>query len=698
MISGEDVERVIRELKHQNGSEEALVELVRYSVDLDRQVINLLTAHYAHFVRLSTALLGLDAALPALQNPLVSLHSRLNVLHASLWKHLQMLVLRVLLRRHASAQHSRLLLFRNISHSVAKIERLLHIHSSGKQDMNSLMQANESTSKLIKRVANEFNQLKFYVSQGETWPFVQHMSKRITFIENSLQREMEQLYKEGLRTRNLDIISNCLRTYAAIDRVQEAEHVYRIQFVRPALQQRVSGDGGLSSFLEEILRWISSECALLLGMTQQSLHDFDFLTRSIFPEAVEQIEKTIPRIFLPGIPDSFYNNYSRSMEFVEALEKYCGSRSRVEAFRCSEPYQYFMRKWNLPVYFQLRFQEIATRLEIALNPSTRPLSVNVSTEYALEAVRVCSTALADCWKKGVFLPSLTHRFYRLSLQLLVRLHTWLRLHLQQHAPYTSPSHLPSGQPQPQVQAQAQAQLGSSGADSTSGGGGEAVLLSEDDLVYLHHDLDKLLAMLPLRYYPVVRQACAHLPPSALALIQEGYDEVSGGLGETVGELANLLRAAIIRKCEYSLLPLRGITRTYRLTNKPMPHRPSYYVANILRPLQQFLEERKSHISPANRVQWMHLIITAVADKFYEMSCELLETVHKTEDFLKKFSSGKQLRAESEGATDTDKIIRQLLLDVQEFGRQLQQFGLDTDFPPFQRLLQYVTDADNAKTG
>jgi hypothetical protein len=39
------------------------------------------------------------------------------------------------------------------------------------------------------------------------------------------------------------------------------------------------------------------------------------------------------------------------------------------------------------------------------------------------------------------------------------------------------------------------------------------------------------------------------------------------------------------RCATSLLPLRGISRTYRLTNKPVPTRHSYYVPNVLKPLQ-----------------------------------------------------------------------------------------------------------------
>lgn len=65
-------------------------------------------------------------------------------------------------------------------------------------------------------------------------------TQRIGFIENSLQRGMEHLYREGLATKNVDIVANCLRTYAAIDRVSEAEMLYRVQFVRPAMAKVAS--------------------------------------------------------------------------------------------------------------------------------------------------------------------------------------------------------------------------------------------------------------------------------------------------------------------------------------------------------------------------------------------------------------------------------------------------------------------------
>src|SRR5690606_10439406 len=119
-----------------------------------------------------------------------------------------------------------------------KIESLLQIPSNSSMDASSdlatvpfspsnshtiLMTASEETSKLIQRVANEFNQLKFYCNKLDQFEkssknnfqkfnFFNHHKTRIKFIESSISKGIENLFIEGLKTKNEDIISNCLRT------------------------------------------------------------------------------------------------------------------------------------------------------------------------------------------------------------------------------------------------------------------------------------------------------------------------------------------------------------------------------------------------------------------------------------------------------------------------------------------------------
>src|SRR5690606_9564673 len=88
--------------------------------------------------------------------------------------------------------------FVSIHESVSKIEALLQIpvDESHKSEKIAaiLFRADEETSKLIQRVANECNQLKFYVSKWSSYPFVRKMEPRIRLIENSLQKGMEHLF------------------------------------------------------------------------------------------------------------------------------------------------------------------------------------------------------------------------------------------------------------------------------------------------------------------------------------------------------------------------------------------------------------------------------------------------------------------------------------------------------------------------
>ena len=51
---------------------------------------------------------------------------------------------------------------------------------------------------------------------------------------------------------------------------------------------------------------------------------------------------------------------------LQGLEGFCTTVSSLERFRGSEAVRAFIRRWNLPVYFSLRFQEIAGNVLHAL--------------------------------------------------------------------------------------------------------------------------------------------------------------------------------------------------------------------------------------------------------------------------------------------------------------------------------------------
>lgn len=111
------------------------------------------------------------------------------------------------------------------------------------------------------------------------------------------------------------------------------------------------------------------------------------------------------------------------MEFLTSFEEQCESRQSVERLRSHPMYDRFIAKWSLPVYFQIRLQDIAGHMEKSLQ---HPWELcKRKSPYKTTLVATVDQCVRRCWQDGVFLTSLTHRFWKLTLQLLSRYNTWL---------------------------------------------------------------------------------------------------------------------------------------------------------------------------------------------------------------------------------------------------------------------------------
>ena len=67
------------------------------------------------------------------------------------------------------------------------------------------------------------------------------------------------------------------------------------------------------------------------------------------------------------------------MEFLSTLEQYVVCK---EQFHQTKWYQNFIHKWNLPVYYQIRFQEIASPVEEACSDSKFFETTDVASDAA----------------------------------------------------------------------------------------------------------------------------------------------------------------------------------------------------------------------------------------------------------------------------------------------------------------------------
>ena len=87
----------------------------------------------------------------------------------------------------------------------------------------------------------------------------------------------------------------------------------------------------------------------------------------------------------------------------------------INSLKQHPQYERFLKKWNLPVYFQIRFQEVAGTAESILSANVSSASIRKnktsmsSDSFTLHATNIVWDCLLRIWADDVFLPQLFHK-------------------------------------------------------------------------------------------------------------------------------------------------------------------------------------------------------------------------------------------------------------------------------------------------
>ncbi|GKV09200.1 hypothetical protein SLEP1_g20741 [Rubroshorea leprosula] len=690
-------------------------ELQSHLSSLNHELIDLINRDYTDFVNLSTKLVDVDAAVVRMRAPLLELREKIQGFRTAVENLLVALRNGLRQRSEAAAAREVLELLLDTFHVVSKVEKLIKELPSvpsdwSNGDMNlieknalsngtSLQHAENGTnlretqSMLLERIASEMNRLKFYIAHAQNLPFIQNMEKRIQSASLLLDGSLGHCFVDGLENRDANTIYNCLRAYAAVDNTGSAEEIFRTTIVALLIQKIIphklsgvvvgsSGDE-LEDDYKQIKDCIEKDCKFLLEISStenSGLHVFDFLANSILKEVLSAIQKGKPGAFSPGRPTEFLKNYKSSLDFLAHLEGYCPSGAAVVKFRAEPVYVEFMKQWNIGVYFSLRFQEIAGSLDSALTlPSLVPVHSSHSDENSQDLTLKQSITLLEslrsCWTEDVLLISCSDKFLRLSLQLLSRYASWLSFGLAARK---------------------------KGSASSNAGCEWAISASPDDFVYIIHDINWLAKEICGDYLEGVLKLLSTCSTEVLDLVKKSISQAGKSLSDSLPSVINTIIEAVVDKSVEDLRQLKGITATYRMTNKPLPVRHSPYVAGILRPLKAFLdgEQATTYLTNDAKNNLLFGAATEITGRYYELAADLVSVARKTESSLQRIRQGAQRRAgassdvSDNNVSDTDKICMQLFLDIQEYGRNLAALGVEAaNIPAYRSLWQCVAPPD-----
>ncbi|KAG0432683.1 hypothetical protein HPB47_020624 [Ixodes persulcatus] len=672
------VDTFVSEHRKHAGLEKLRDDLGVHLKFLKSSMIELINKDYADFVNLSANLVGLDKFIRNISKPLEELRDQVTDVKAEVETSLNRARTELEARRGIQEKKALLQQAVAVCKSVEKIERL----------MPSAQQGNRWTNEQVEQVAMEVNQVLFYLSKCKHLKLAGAVTQRVDAVTWQLQRHLEETFLSSLRRDSRGELGAVLRICATLDRVGPMEELFRKKVVAPALdemvQERVLQEVGLEGIYDQVVMFASTRCQTLLDLTSgggsmsAECPGYAFVGRGLWPELCEQLERRLPSVFAAGNPGVFQSRFSATLAFLARLERLCGSIEAVGQFRQQESYRRFLAKWNLAIYFQLRFQEIASQLEVALS---EPGKLSSGGPFRLSCHQCLWAQLERCWHPEVFVAPLAHRFWKLTLQLLARHRHWLH---QQAQGTQELAPVPPTGPQGDKQ----------GAAVPAGSSGDAPPCSDLVLVLLHWDTQQLAAKLDTLLEDTVRPQLEQASFTDIALLKGALEECRHSLEGTCPTLSGRLVENVAAACCLHLKAVADIPRLYRRTNREVPSKPSNYVAQVLVPLATLKSKTTQDFGVAWQPEWTGAALEQVTKQYTLLTQEVLVSVRKMEDSLKRLKRARDRTPVPEGAaSDDDKIRLQLCLDVQHFGAQMEE--LDTarsSVPSYGALLEIVEAA------
>ncbi|XP_026949914.1 conserved oligomeric Golgi complex subunit 2 isoform X5 [Sagmatias obliquidens] len=707
-----DVDHFVSDCRKRVQLEALRDDLELYYKLLKTAMVELINKDYADFVNLSTNLVGMDRALSQLSVPLGQLREEVLSLRSSVSEGIRAVDERMSRQEDIRKKKICVLRLIQVIRSVEKIEKILNSQHSKE---TSALEASSPllTGQILERIATEFNQLQFHAVQSKGMPLLDKIRPRIAGITAMLQQSLEGLLLEGLRTSSVDVIRHCLRTYATIDKARDAEALVGQVLVKPYVDEVIveqiadAHPSDLQLMYRKLLEFVPHHCRLLREVTGgatssekgNTVPGYDFLVNSVWPEIVRGLEEKLPSLFNAGNPDAFHQKYTISMDFVRTLERQCGSQASVKRLRAHPAYHSFNNKWNLPVYFQIRFREIAGSLEAALTDVLEDAPAGSS--YCLLASHRTWSSLQRCWSDQMFLPLLVHRLWRLTLQILARYSVFVKELLLRPISNESAKDIkkPSGtgSKDPSV-AQGNCEDRGSGPSETK----PVVPVSSTQLVYVVADLDRLQEQLP--------ELLETIRPKLEVIGFKNFSSISAledsrlSLSACVPALSDRVTQDLSESCFSHLKSALEVPRLYRRTNKEVPTTASSYVDSALKPLYQLQSGHKDKLKQAIIQQWLEGALSESTHKYYETVSDVLNSVRKMEESLKRLKQARRTAPATPagpsggGMSDDDKIRLQLALDVAYLGEQIEKIGLRTkDIRSFPALTELVAAAKDQAT-
>ncbi|CAL4076011.1 unnamed protein product, partial [Meganyctiphanes norvegica] len=465
---------------------------------------------------------------------------------------------------------------------------------------------------------------------------------------------------------------------------------------------------GLPGMYNNTLAAVNTVCQPLLAVTSEhgsdAVRGYSFLEQSAWPEVALALETETQHIFNPGNPQTFHQVYLETIEFLESFEKLLGTREKINKYREMPEYTNFMDRWNLPVYFQIRYGEIGQVVECALSGEGCGLTPSSgSSQFSLQCTQVLWDNLQRCYDPSIFLQPLLHRFWKLSLLLLSRYRTWVetttktikdRTHSDKLYSNVTLSLRKSLNPAKPKETQV--------LDKSAEKSNVNLSPKKDAAVCLVHDIQMLADTIPTLYSVSIESHVSHLPEDKLGILKGEFQQQKVKLTQLINGVSEVIIEVLTTSANAPLRQVSDTPRLYRRTNRASPTSHQPYIAAASATLTNFFTQHAGLVDEEMMAGWFTRICSVVSEHYKSVTYDVLSSVHKMEESLKRLKRARDRGAQgtgeaSTGLSDDDKIRLQIALDVEYFGEQIKILQVDPNsIESYSSLLNMVTSAKEGK--
>lgn len=288
---------------------------------------------------------------------------------------------------------------------------------------------------LLERIVNKYSFQRNYLTELNI--ISTEVETTVNDVEKKLLNLINNKFLHALQTNNRDVIEKCLRMYDNLSKHNEAEKTYQINIVRPVLSPILTekelerNNHSIDAIYQQIIHFLDNKMNVLMEIVKDKpeFNSYNFILNSFWPEFDQQSREQLPYITAPGNPDLFQKRFISTWNLLCTIARKCNNDKLITE---NQSLKEHIKRFNLPVYFEIRFQQIANNFETNIAIENIYCNDN-ELNCKLNVTIVFWKCVQQCFHPDIFINHLSDQFVKLFLLLLARYLKWFEMILQENS-------------------------------------------------------------------------------------------------------------------------------------------------------------------------------------------------------------------------------------------------------------------------